>query len=251
MKLENRKLLQARAERALRDLYHNATVTYPREQYGRADDYFEQWFSDLAQFEIEYLQDGGSTPRNYRATLAAPCNAGQFKSEAAQRYYIAKGMRDRDLERADCGTLTGWRVFELMAGNTTLARRLNKIRKAHGPLNRHNALWECITDYGTLYQWGRGGRTLAPEDLIKQCGGDSFRIREPEGDNETLTRMIQIVESFNRYVSNWCASVPEQWREHCAEEDAEIIAAKKCAAAKKGKETRERHYWEARDLATA
>jgi len=48
----------------------------------------------------------------------------------------------------------------------------------------------------------------------------------------------------------WCAGVPEMWREHCAEEDAEARAEKARAAQAKAKETRERNYWAARDVQT-
>lgn len=88
--------------------------------------------------------------------------------------------------------------------------------------------WGRISEYGRLYQWGRGGRTVAPEDLIQQRGGSSFSIREDYADGlpvRDVVKLIQIVESFNSYVSAWCDSVPEQWeefeRERIREERAE------------------------------
>jgi len=253
MKAANKAKLYARAESALQNLYHNATPNYPRDFYGRTEDYFQSWFEDLAQFEIEYLANGGAYGGNYRATLAAPCNAGKYHSEAAKRRYIAHGLRTQAAERTDCGALTGWRAMELAAGNTALKRKLAKTY-GKASLSRNDSFWECITDYGKLYQWGRGGRTLAPNDLITQHGGSSFSAKEDYAADmapAALVDLIRIIESFNRHVGAWCASVPEQWREHCASEDAEEKAAKQRTTIRKAKETRERNYWAARDTVTA
>ena len=216
MKPANKELLRARAERALQNLYHNATPTYPRELYGCTDDYFTSWFGDVAQWEIEYIADGGAYGKNYRATLAASCNAGRYKSERAREFYIRKGMR-----------------------------AMREEQSAHA--------WERISEYGKLYTWGRGGRTLAPDRLIKQRGGSSFSINEAYADELTAAdtvELIRVVESFNRYVESWCNGLPEQWREHCADEDAQALAEKRAASVRKAKETRERNYWAARDVIT-
>lgn len=206
--------IRERARRALADLYHNATPSYPR--LGDADgERFQAWFEDAAQVEIEYLRDGGAYGGNYRKTLESPANAGRYHSPAARAYYVAKGLRERDLERADCGGLTGYDVVDIAAGNKELARVLRKTFKK-SPLIRHNAMWERIGDYGTLCQWGRGGRTLAPDDLVSRGGGSSFGIRKSYVDEMPIAdviTLIRVVESFNRYVSSWCDSVPEQWAE--------------------------------------
>ena len=227
MKPEHKALIYARAENAITDLYHNATPNYPRELYGRSAEYFQSWFEGAAEFEVEYLRGGGAYGKNYQAALAAPCNAGRYKSKRAQEYYVAKGMRDMALEREHCGTCSD------------------------GTPN--NAMWEYLSEFGTLYSYGQGGRTLAPENLVKTSGRSSFGLRAFDASDQSIAycvRLIQIVESFNHYVKAWCDSVPEMWREHCAEEDAQALAAKRAAAARKGKETRERHYWACRDVAT-
>lgn len=201
-----------RAERALADLYHNATPSYPRDMHGRTADDFQSWFEGAAEFEIDYLQGGGAYGTDYRKTLAAECNAGRYKSAAAREYYVAKGMRAMRAERAKC------------------------------------AAWERIEEYGDLYQYGRGGRTLAPDGLYSdRRGGKWYPAEHSIAD---CVELIRIVESFNRYVARWCADVPELWREHCADEDAQALAEKRAAAARKAKETRERRYWEARDVCT-
>lgn len=217
--------IRGRARKALRDLYHNATPSYPCLDDEDAER-FQSWFEIAAQDEIDYLRDGGAYGNNYRKTLAAPCNGGRYPGEKARAYYVARGLRERDAEREDCGVFTGWDVIELAAGNKSTARMVRKVYKSKEP-TRNNARWERISEYGKLYQWGRGGRTLAPDDLITQHGGSSFSIRDVVDDKSIayLVELIQIVESFNAYVSAWCDSVPEQWaeieRERKAEERAE------------------------------
>lgn len=261
-KSDKHKAIRARAESALEDLYHNATVNYPRDFYGRGDDYFQSWFGGAAQFEVEYLADGGAYGSNYRATLAAPCNAGKYQSEAARRYYVSHGMRKMQEKRNDCGALTGWRVMELAvrkAQEKSQSALWHKWFKSYGTIprradtTRNNSQWERITEYGKLYQWGRGGRTLAPVDLVRQGGGSSFSIATDVSEKSIsdCIELIRIVESFNRCVESWCKSVPELWREHCEAEDAEKLAAKRRQAARKAKETRERNYWACRGVMTA
>lgn len=250
MKAKNRELLNARAESALRAMYHNATLQYPNGTNGRSDDYFQSWLEQACEQELDYLSSGGAYGSNYRATLAAPCNAGKYKSPAAQQYYIDKGMRAMAEERVDCGMLTGWRVMDLAAGRTALQRTMARQRA----ISRNDSLWERATEYGKITQYGRGGRSLAPADFLRHTGGGGYCILSDAGAEMgpgAVTELIQIIESFNRYIGQWCAGVPEMWREHCAEEDAEIKAVKLRKAARKAKETRERNYWAARDCATA
>lgn len=243
-------LIRARAESALADLYHNATVTYPRDLYGRTDDYFQLWFEGIVCFEIEYLQDGGAYGNNYHATLAAVCNAGKYKSECARQYYIAKGVRSMHAEREDCGALIGWHIIELAAGNITLRRQLTRTYGAR-PLQRSNSRWECISDYGTLYQYGRSGRTLAPDGLWREDGcGHGCKVDVVELSILACVDLIRIVESFNEYVRDWCKGVPDIWREHCEAEDQEARAEKRAASQRKARETRERNSWACRGVVT-
>lgn len=257
MKPENRKVLNARAEAALRDMYHNASIAYPRDLCGRSSEYFEQWFADVCEQELDYLRSGGAYGSNYRKTLAAPCNAGKYKSLAAQRRYIDKGLRAMAEERADCGAMTGWKRLERAAFIAGPAQRaLWETIKARSidPLTaRNDSLWERATEYGEITQYGRGGRSLAPADFLRHTGGGGYYILIDAGAEMgpgACTELIQIIESFNRYIGQRCAGVPELWAEHCREEDAADLAAKRAKAARKGKETRERNYWAARDTIT-
>lgn len=189
-KAERHEAIRERAREAIRNLYHNATPHYPSVDDKQADA-FQSWFEGAAEFEIEYLRDGGTYGRNYRRTLEAPCNAGRFKSETARAYYVRKGMRDMREERARCN---------------------RRDSRAHPT----NAMWECIGDFGELYTYGRGGRTLAPSDLMRRYGV-SKHVDESYFDERTIADVvdgIRIIESFNRYVESWCASVPEMWREY-------------------------------------
>lgn len=225
-KQQQHKAIRDRARRALADLYHNATPSYPRLDDDDAAR-FQSWFEDAARYAIEYIKDGGANPGNYREILEHPANAGRYRSPAARAYYVQMRMRALREEREDCGAFTGWDVVELAAGNKTREKVLRRLFQKR-PFSRNNARWERIGEYGTLYQWGRGGRTLAPDDLIKQGGGSSFSIREDYADElpiRAVIELIRVVESFNAYVAAWCASVPEQWaeieRERISEERAE------------------------------
>lgn len=90
-----------------------------------------------------------------------------------------------------------------------------------------------ITEYGKLYQWGRGGRTVAPNDLVNQRGGSGFRIKDSsyfeETSNKELTDMIQVIEAFNHYVESWCnaksiQSMYDSYLEYEEELEADRVA---------------------------
>lgn len=180
-------MIRDRAAEAIRRMYHNATVYYP----SVSDDFterFDSWFEDMASSEIDYIQHGGAhaeTESAYLSILSADCNAGRYKSEAARRYYVRKGMRDMRHDRSKYAT------------------------------------WERINEFGTIYTYGRGGRTLAPEKLVKHGGGGSFGMNCGYVDDISIAdcvELIRIVESFNAYVAVWCRSVPIMWYEYFEEE---------------------------------
>lgn len=187
LKAQRHAAIRERAASAIRDLYHNATPSYPRLD-GEAAEHFDTWFPDTAQFEIEYIQDGGAYGSNYAKTLRAECNAGRYKSKAAQDFYVRVHMR---------------RMREDQAQNA----------------------WERISEFGTLYTYGRGGRTLAPDKLARDRGGSGFSIREDYAADlpiADVVDLIRVVESFNSYVTAWCKSVPDQWKEYWADYTAEL-----------------------------
>lgn len=69
-----------------------------------------------------------------------------------------------------------------------------------------------ITDYGKLYQYGRGGRTLAPSQLVNRNGRP---IQEQDLNLADATDMVMVLEAFNNYVENWNKSenLASAWKE--------------------------------------
>lgn len=131
-KQDRKKLIRARAENCLADLYHNATPNYPRIKDNEAE-IFENWFYDIANFEI----------------------------------------------------MDFWRDHE-------------------------------IAEYGRVYSWGRGGKTIAPDDLIKTHGGSGFSINTEIAEEWPISKLIdliRIIESFNSYVKTWNRAIPEMWQD--------------------------------------
>jgi len=186
-----RAAIEARAAEAIGRLYHNATPSYPRldDIEGEA---FQSWFEFAVDGEVDYLRSGsayGGDRASYRRTLEHPANAGKLKSEAARAYYVAHGLRGFDLEHS-----------------------------------KPCAAWELIGEFGKLYQYGRGGRTLAPSDLVSR---DRVNPSALEGRSiADLTRAILILESFNAYVGAWCEGVPEMWAEYREDERIEAGIAR-------------------------
>lgn len=172
-KSDKRDAIRERAAEAIREMYHNASPhLYGLDTHGLSDETAQLWFDQAAQDEIEYISSGGAyakTEGAYRHVLEANCNAGKYKSETARSYYVRWHMRQMREERAKF------------------------------------ARWERINEYGKVYQWGRGGKTLAPDGLVNSRG-HGFSMREdfaaelPIGD---VVELIQIAESFNAYVERW------------------------------------------------
>lgn len=185
-KQQRHEMTRTRAARAILDMCHNATPRYPHDAPDDHQDTFSGWFEDAASYEIDYIQSGGAHAKSenaYRKILEENATR-KLKSEAARRCYVRKGLRDMREARAKYGA------------------------------------WERINECGKLYQWGRGGRTLAPGHLVKQRGGSSFSLREDYPSECTIAEcvdLIRIVESFNAYVAAWCKDVPDMWKEYFAE----------------------------------
>lgn len=186
--------IRERAADAIRDMYHNATPVFPILDDDEAEHCW-QWFGDAARDEIDYIASGGAY--NDRPTdTTADFVAGKYANPKTAAYARRRYMQNKQLERARC----------------------NRLDSRDDATNAH---WEKITSYGKLYTWGRGGRTLAPDDLVKQGGGGSFGMKESIPDDLSISdcvELIQIVESFNRHVADWCESVPDMWREYSQEQ---------------------------------
>ena len=211
-----RQAIRSRAQEALEDLYHNSTPSWP----SSADDRFFAWLGEEASLEIDYINDGGANGKNPRKIFEHPANAGKYKSQAARRFYVKHNLRKLEEERADCGIMTGWRWLEIKAGNPETVALLAQYPGAE----RNNALWERISEYGNLCQYGRGGRTLAPTHLVSSYCGAGFGIKTDAHEDFSIADtvdMIRIIESFNAYVKAWNRGLPKIWAEHCANFNAE------------------------------
>ena len=193
-KARQRELLRARASAAIQDLYHNASVEYPRIDGDFEQGLFNDWFQDAPRAEIDYIQNGGAY-----GDLASTCRhiRTQYKSSDAANRAETRYRTQARVERAG-----------------------------------HAAAWECISEFGELWQYGRGGKTLAPKNLIEMGGGGRFSTRKDYFEGERvatyaeMTRSIVIIESFNAHVAAWCKDVPTLWHDHKAESglDLEIAA---------------------------
>jgi len=186
---ENKQLVIDRLNSALKSLYHNATPNYPNAQNDYEAQLIQDWFQDAASDEIDYINDGGA---NGTGTSTADFVASKFKTVKAQsmarKFYIKKVASER---------------------------------ASYAP-------WENVRKYGELFQHGRGGRTLAPESLVKSHGA-SFTVKTVDDLDLNMSSMIELIlilESFNSHVSGWNSCVPEQWADNKANSDlqAEIDA---------------------------
>lgn len=84
-----------------------------------------------------------------------------------------------------------------------------------------------ITDYGKIYTWGRGGRTLAPEKLINQRGGSSFSIKQYDYDDISISdalELMEVLEAFNAYIKDWNSkqNLQYMWKSSCENRKSEI-----------------------------
>lgn len=77
-----------------------------------------------------------------------------------------------------------------------------------------------ILEYGKVYQWGRGGRTLAPIDLIRQRGGSSFSIKNVDDldlDYWSMKKLYKTLKKFNQLVNQFCQNVAKDELERIRE----------------------------------
>lgn len=200
-KQQHHTALKARLERSLADLYHNATL--PLFPVSAQNEYEEQLFEDWLQYycesQIAYIQAGGAYP-DYQKTYQWIYNRNflEGKSAAYAERLAMKFYRNMQEERARCNSLDSRQTAV-------------------------NALYEEISNWGTLYQYGRGGRTLAPDGLIS---GSSYNwhIRNVEEVTESMpyeeqVRLCMVLESFNTYVEKACEAIPEEWEYYKKEND--------------------------------
>lgn len=81
-----------------------------------------------------------------------------------------------------------------------------------------------LLKYGEVYQWGRGGRTVAQEGLIKQRGGGSFSIKRIEDldlEDAEKTQLGHDLDDFNKQVADFCRNVEDCFWQWVADNDLE------------------------------
>lgn len=223
-----RKALLNRLDEALSNLYHNASPHHPYQEL--SEDQWRNyycWFEDVARFEIEYIQDGGPYPHEESINSAWATKKYPRPSQMAARVrFVQHNNRKRLIDMARPGGM--FRPQTLAWGNIGATREIPYVVPEGSYTFPSNDLWCRISEYGKLYQWGRGGRTLAPEGLIRTGGGSSFSIRPAEDhddDYEALVELCMIVESFNAYVKTWCSrdNLEGMWKDYRDAEAEETI----------------------------
>ena len=192
-----------RACEALGDMYHNATLPYMETRNEYESESLQAFIYNQAEFELDHLNGGGAHGGDSTVNFVKS----QYKSTKAQN----------------------------MARKLYIQRRDTEVMK-YCPAER-------ITKFGKLYQWGRGGRTVAPNKLVNdRFSGFSVKQDVLEGmSTAELTELIIIVESFNQYVRSWCNSIGQQWNDYKAEND---LQAEIESMDRKTKKTRTVTAWE-------
>lgn len=185
-KKDQRKLITGRLNSALSNMYHNATPRTPlldTEEY----DEFDQWFNMIVEQEFYYINSGG--PHGFDGYIPLYAHIASLKK-------VYPGYSDR------------WYAV----------KRRSLIRKYNCDLKYVRA---CeIVQYGKVYSWGRGGRTVAPIDMISRRGGSSYSIKQFDTEDMSLEKMVDmilVVEAFNEYVREWNESIPAMWADDCME----------------------------------
>lgn len=178
----------ARLNKSLRDLYHAATPSYPAPMHQDLWEEFDTFLADAASQEVDYLNSGGACGMESYEKMR------HVQEQAA--VYVGK---DRAAFLA--------------------AKRADYLR------DRDAGIESRICDYGKIYAYGRGGRTVAPAEWAQtHGGGGAFAMRQFDAgdlDYATLRRVERDAREFLEYVRAWNRGVPGMWREHCAEKAAE------------------------------
>jgi hypothetical protein len=180
-KAMRRAAIYERAKDALKDLYHNASLGWF--SVPEKDwERFHDWQGAVNSDEVYHIQGGGA-----------------YGDPQGMRYYF------KGLYKSPAAAHRAYRGYA---------------RKREEEQNRY-AKYERITEYGTLYQWGRGGATLAPDGLIRQRGGGSFSIDTGVVEGMPYANVIDlmlVVEAFNAYVESWCSAENQKfmWEVECA-----------------------------------
>lgn len=168
-KADRKETMFHRLQKALDDMYHNATIPWVRldencpypEQLQKA---FEAFLETWVEQGFELLRSGGLMCTKEEEQRFLDIYSGARKKPA--RYY------------------------------TTEIGAILYLRK----------------HYGEFYQYGRGGRTAAPKNLVN-CRGNILSAEDiAEKENrEVMTKLILAIEYFNAFVKRYCRGIKEDW----------------------------------------
>ncbi len=64
---------------------------------------------------------------------------------------------------------------------------------------------EKVKKWGKCYQYGRGGRTVAPESWVSQNAWE--RLRVPDLEPEDYYEFMDDVNALVKLVKNWCSNL--------------------------------------------
>lgn len=194
MKRENKQLLIDNLNTELQNLYHNATLKWADDISG-FDSFFD-FTMQSAEYEVQWLNEGGAcglTPYNEMQHIKE--KAAQYKSEAARRYFLR--LKRKEYIAESSGYITDY----------------------------------IVREYGAVYSYGRGGRTLAPESWINSRGR-GFNPMQYEYDEisaEKAAEMLRDVKLWNKWVKSWCEYAPQNYREAARDFFSENMAQNKSA----------------------
>lgn len=177
MKREHKQLLINQLNNELQNLYHNASLSWADDISG-FDSFFD-FTMQAAEFEVQWLNEGGACGLTfYNEFEHIKEKASKFKTEAARRYFLAMKRREYIAESGE--HITGY----------------------------------IVREYGAVYSYGRGGRTLAPENWIASTGR-GFNPVQYEAEDisaEKAAVMLQDVRLFNSWVKSWCNFAPDNYK---------------------------------------
>lgn len=94
-----------------------------------------------------------------------------------------------------------------------------------------------VCKFGEVYQYGRGGRTVAPDYIIRHGGGSSFSIKHADDfidDPVNARRLLKALKQLNDYVEAFCTSAYDRAFEYVRESMSKEL--------KKNKGKKRQHY---------
>lgn len=83
-----------------------------------------------------------------------------------------------------------------------------------------------ILNYGEVYQWGRGKRTVAPNNLIRQREGGTFSIKKAEElelHSKDARELTRVLKKFNQLVNEHCKNTESAFLQFIKNNELESV----------------------------